>query len=568
MDFFFQEEYDLIIVDEAHKFRNHSSDVFHKLQLICKSPRSNNGYLKGKQKKVIMVSATPLNNRPDDIFHQIQMFQDARRSTLPITNLTAFFNPLMEKYKELKRNNELDVDELRKIYEVIREKIIKPITIRRSRTDLNSVKAYRDDLAEQGIVFPTVLAPSKLEYQMDNDLNNLFVKTIFYLIGFSNIPEKRKKELEIAKALGVGEDDFLSYNRYQAIAGLLEEKRAGIYENAETVSKSLASIMKTQMIKRLESSFEAFRGTLLRFRISTERMIEMFENDKVFIMPDAKVNDLLDKGLSYDEIEVKLNKLAEENNKNKIFKSDDFQEGFLVNLKKDLDLLQKLEEDWSKFDGDPKWDLFIEKLEKEFMSKQSNLEQKLVIFSESKITVDYIAHKLKSSGRTDILAINSDNRQDKYETIVENFDANIPSEKQKNEYNIIITTEVLAEGVNLHRSNVVIHYDTPWNSTKLMQRIGRVNRIGTKAEKIYNYVFYPSSQGDLHINLNKTAFMKLQAFHTAFGEDNQVYSADEILDDVKLFSEEIQETKDEKLKYLHFLRKIKFSRWNCRFFKK
>jgi superfamily II DNA/RNA helicase len=112
-----------------------------------------------------------------------------------------------------------------------------------------------------------------------------------------------------------------------------------------------------------------------------------------------------------------------------------------------------------------------------------------------------------------------------YDTIVSNFDANCVSEKQDNKYQIIITTEVLAEGVNLHRSNVIIHYDTPWNSTKLMQRIGRVNRIGTKASSIYNYVFYPSAQGDSQIQLNKTAFMKIQAFHTAFGEDNQVFSS-------------------------------------------
>ncbi|MBO1050008.1 MAG: DEAD/DEAH box helicase family protein [Dolichospermum sp. DEX182a] len=95
-DYWNKEEYDLVIVDEAHKFRNHKTGAFQHLQLICKSPRVNQGLIPGNQKKVILVSATPLNNRPDDIFYQIQMFQDARQSTLPITNLTAFFNPLME----------------------------------------------------------------------------------------------------------------------------------------------------------------------------------------------------------------------------------------------------------------------------------------------------------------------------------------------------------------------------------------------------------------------------------------------------------------------------------------
>ena len=86
--------------------------------------------------------------------------------------------------------------------------------------------------------------------------------------------------------------------------------------------------------------------------------------------------------------------------------------------------------------------------------------------------------------------ISSQNRSQLFKTIRENFDANW--KQRKDEYNIILTTDVLAEGVNLHRSNIIINYDTPWNATRLMQRIGRVNRIGSTAGIIYNYVFYPS----------------------------------------------------------------------------
>ncbi len=76
-DYWSKEDYDLIIVDEAHKFRNYLTGAFQNLQLICKSPRANKGLIDGLQKKVLLVTATPLNNRPDDIFYQIQMFQDA-----------------------------------------------------------------------------------------------------------------------------------------------------------------------------------------------------------------------------------------------------------------------------------------------------------------------------------------------------------------------------------------------------------------------------------------------------------------------------------------------------------
>lgn len=541
-DFWNKEEYDLIIIDEAHKFRNYKTDAFQQLQLICKSPRTNIGSIKGLQKKVILVSATPLNNRPDDIFYQIQMFQDARQSTLPITNLTSFFAPLMEQYKTLKRFDELDVNKLRDIYGKIRKNVIEPITIRRTRKDLENIPDYKSDIEAQGIKFPKVEPPKKVEYVMDIKLNELFYKTVFYLT----------------------DTDKLRYNRYQAIFGLKQELQDKYYENAETVSKSLAFIMKTQLIKRLESSFYAFKMSLATFKKATDRMIEMFEKNKVFIAPDTDVNKLLDKGWSEEDIEKEIERLAEDNPKNHTFSADDFKPEFLEGLKKDAVLLKELAKEWTAVDYDPKLDVFIVNLKKQFLNKKTNLEGKLVVFSESKDTVDYLADALKKEGRTDVLLISSKNRREKYETIVENFDANFPNEdekkkgkSQKTDFNIILTTEVLAEGVNLHRSNVVIHYDTPWNSTKLMQRIGRVNRIGTKASAIYNYVFYPSAQGDAQIGLNKIAFMKIQAFHTAFGEDNQVFSTDEILDDVKLFSGNYKEEEDERLKYLFFLRKFR-----------
>jgi superfamily II DNA/RNA helicase len=534
-DYWSKEDYDLIIVDEAHKFRNYLTGAFQNLQLICKSPRANKGLIDGLQKKVILVSATPLNNRPDDIFYQIQMFQDARQSTLPITNLTSFFAPLMEQYKTLKRFDELDVNKLRTIYGKIRKNVIEPITIRRTRTDLENIPEYKIDLDEQGIKFPKVEPPKKVEYLMDEKLNELFHKTVFYLT----------------------DEDKLKYSRYQAIAGLKQEIQDKYYENAETVSKSLAFIMKTQLIKRLESSFYAFKKSLGNFQTATDRMIEMFENNKVFIAPDTNVNKLLDKGWSEEDIEKEIERLSEENPKNQTFKSSDFKEGFIESLKKDSKLIKELVKGWNAIENDPKMDVFIAHLTKQFLNKKTNVEGKLVIFSESKDTVDYLAKALEDAGRKDVLVISAANRKQMYDTIVTNFDANWAADKQVNEYNIIITTEVLAEGVNLHRSNVIIHYDTPWNSTKLMQRIGRVNRIGTKASAIYNYVFYPSAQGDSQIRLNKTAFMKIQAFHTAFGEDNQVFSTEEILDEVKLFSGTYKEEEDERLKFLYFLRHFK-----------
>ncbi|MBF8270399.1 MAG: helicase, partial [Gammaproteobacteria bacterium] len=152
----------------------------------------------------------------------------------------------------------------------------------------------------------------------------------------------------------------------------------------------------------------------------------------------------------------------------------------------------------------------------------------------------------KTAGFKRVLTVSSENRAERMPTVRANFDGN--AEDKANDYDILISTEVLAEGVNLHRSNVIVNYDTPWNSTRLMQRVGRVNRIGCVAPRIYIYNFYPTTCVDDDIELRKKAIMKLQAFHTALGEDSQIYSETEEVDTFGLFDRSPEEEeRDERL---------------------
>jgi superfamily II DNA/RNA helicase len=224
----------------------------------------------------------------------------------------------------------------------------------------------------------------------------------------------------------------------------------------------------------------------------------------------------------------------------------------------DQELLDEMWLEWKNIDDeeDSKFAKFEEMLEGELFNSKRNIDGKLVVFSESVDTINYLAKRIN---RKDVLVISAQNRDSLFKTIRDNFDANW--KKQKNDYNIILTSDVLAEGVNLHRSNIIINYDTPWNSTRLMQRIGRVNRIGSKSASIYNYVFYPSRQGNEQINLKQISLSKIQTFHTTFGEDNQIYSTDEIIDrDLdKLFKEGIkreQEDRNLELPYFEELRTL------------
>ena len=141
-----------------------------------------------------------------------------------------------------------------------------------------------------------------------------------------------------------------------------------------------------------------------------------------------------------------------------------------------------------------------------------------------------------------VLSITAANREVMKDIIAANFDANYKGEK-RDDYQILITTDVLSEGVNLHRANSILNYDSPWNATRLMQRLGRINRIGTDAKTIWNYNFYPSTLGDAQINIKNRTYIKLQAFHELFGEDAQIYSTKE---EVRHFDPVIYETADDE----------------------
>lgn len=530
-------DYDLIVVDEAHKFRSDSAEMYFHLQNICKShtrkKQTNDTY---EQKRVMLISATPLNNKPEDIANLVYLFQDSKNSTLEVGNLQHFFRGQIDAYKKLKVETEIQKVSagVKGIYEKIRIKVIEPLTVRRTRTDLSENEEYAKDLKEQGVIFPAVNKPEKIFYQLDEYLDSLYDKTILYL----SHPIKG-----------------LSYNRYQAIKYLKPHKKSK-YKKADMISTQLAFIMKTLLVKRIDSSFYAFKQSLNRFSAATNAMVTMFDNDRIYIAPNYGVSDYINEGREEELITI-LTDLAETDPTIEICTADDFEPGFITGLRKDKVLLDELVHDWANVTQDPKLEVFIDYLKNKLFDKAINKDEKLVVFSESKETTAYLETELQKANFNKILVVDSKNRKDKFPFVKANFDANIPLTEQKDDYNIVISTEVLAEGVNMHRANIIVNYDTPWNSTKLMQRIGRVNRIGSRANKIHIFNFFPTAKVNSDIELEKKAIMKLQAFHSAMGEDSQIYSPDEVTESFGLFDKTVNEEKDEKLRILLELRKFK-----------
>ena len=547
------EEFDLILVDEAHNFRSDAAERYDELQRICKAPRINEGMVEGVQKKVMLLSATPLNNRPEDFLNLILLFQDARMSNIDgIGNLNIKFQPWIKRYKEIMKDRFKVKDpiqlqaltkEVDKIYEQMRTEVLDKILVRRTRKNLINNPEYKADLDRQGIVFPNIAQPNECMYELNEDLSALFGETMTLLADTYDAEENPE---------GTG----LDYARYRAIEFLVGEAKDK-YKQAQHITGLLSAIYRVHMVKRLESSFYAFKKSLHTFKKITQDMIDMFDQDKILIAPDFDVKGMMAKDMEIDEI---IEKIAEKglDKSDFVYHVSDFNPAFLDMLKSDVDKADALCQRWDAIgDIDPKLDEFIRLLGGELFSKKQNKTGKLVVFSESVDTLNYLTEQLtKRLNRKDILFVSAANRKTQIPHIQKNFDANYKKGEKLNEYNIILTSDVLAEGVNLHRSNVIVNYDSPWNATRLMQRIGRVNRIGSVADCIYNYMFYPSAEGNQEIKLYQNALLKLQGFHAALGEDAQIYSRQEVLHTFKLFDENVRDRIDKQLEMLREIRAL------------
>lgn len=542
------ENYGLIIIDESHKFRNSDNSMYRSLDALIDQICGDTG----NYPYIGLLSATPQNNRPNDLKNQIYLFErNHNDSTLKKANggnIESFFAEVNREYAILISNKETvnDADvfkseevltpeerqrKLKEISERIRDCILSDIMIRRTRTDVK--KYYGDDLSKQGIVFPDIKGPIGLTYKMSKPLAHLFSDTMNFIAPTEDFR--------------FDNSEYLCYYRYRAVQFLNDAENKKLYagrgnRDADTLALQLARIMQINLVKRLESSFAAFRQSLLNLRRYTKTMIRMWENDTIFICPDIDVNAELNveekriatgRNITFadcvEDVRKKIQKLNEEGcneeGDNKEYTRDDFQPEYIDLLKHDYDLICEMYDRWSMNTEDPKFDEFKESLRYQLFDAVKNKPHKLVIFTEAIDTADSISAAAESKGYR-VLKIKAANR-DKMESIIkENFDANYKGE-WKNDYDIIVTTDVLAEGINLHRANCILNYDTPWNSTRLMQRIGRVNRIGSTEPFVYVFNFMPSAEGDAEINLVRKAHTKLQSFHTLFGEDSKIFSENE-----------------------------------------
>jgi len=514
------EKYKNIIIDESHRFRTEATEMYEKLFRICRG------------KRVILVSATPLNNTPLDILAQIKLFQNSHKSTLPnpkVRDLEKYFKKLQNKLKILDRQKDKEeyIKTIKKNAEEIRENVLQYLMVRRTRG--NIAKYYGKDLDKQGLKFPEVVDPKPMAYYFDKEIDEIFNKTL---------------ELVIKK---------FRYARYTPLLYLKEE----ISKTIETPQKNMGKFMKILLLKRLESSFFAFKQSIDRFIYSYKRFIEEYRKGSVYISRKHanKIFDFLE-----NDDESAVQKLIEQDKAEK-FKSKDFRPDLIKDLEEDLKLLKEVKKLWQNIDRDPKLEQFVKILSEDKILKKN----KLIVFTESKETAEYLESKLNPKFKNEVLAFSSKASGAVRGEIIDNFDPAIKNKKDN--IRILISTDILSEGVNLNRSNVVINYDIPWNPIKMMQRVGRINRVSKNPpfDKIHTYNFFPAGQINEKISLQEAAEAKIQAFIEMLGNDAKLLTDEDIkshdylfkrLNSKKTITGEDDED-DPELKYLTFLRDIR-----------
>ena len=334
-----QDEEKLLIIDEAHKYRNELTADYANLHQLC------------QRNKVMLLSATPFNNRPQDVFSMVKLFQIPTRSTMQtVDNLSYQFRELVREYKKIKEIQKKKTESKSAIEARIRQvagdirKILYPLVIRRSRLDLDEIEEYREDLKRQNISFPKVNDPEMCEYDLE-DLSELYESTLERIA-----PEDKEGGFIGARYMPTNYiKNFESYRKKIA-------KEMGIDENLlKQTQVNLADFMKRLLVRRFESSIYAFQSTLDSIINSSEVIVGWYERlGKVPVYKKGKLPDvdvlMQETGEDlYEELEEALLEKELQNYKEKglwLIEKKELKKAFIDQVKQDIELLSQIRKEW------------------------------------------------------------------------------------------------------------------------------------------------------------------------------------------------------------------------------
>ncbi len=528
--------YEVVIVDEAHRFRNQDTSAYEALADICRG------------KIIILLTATPFNNSPADIFSLLKLFIVPGKSGITIEqDLEGRFHSYNYRFRNLsfilKNYNSPNSGKRKKaenLYTklfglklpidvaVVKENVsqmandiksvITPVIIRRNRLDLKNDFEYKKEIQN----LSEVKDPEELFYELSKEQSEFYDRII----------------KDYFSEDGIFSGAIYKPYEYEALTGKAkdaEENRTFIQQ------RNLYDFMRRLLVKRFESSFGAFDKSIERF-LRTHKMVKSFIESSGKYILDRKVIDSIynDEDGAVDFTLDAIEKALEEFRKNaetktspkhtKIYEINKFKfkDKFFKDIDSDISLFENIKNEIEKLNlvnNDPKRKTVLNKV-KEVLKKENNPKRKVVLFTEYTDTVNHLKKYFHKELFGRVLFCDGNITKRFAVKLDTNFNAKY--EEQKDDYDVLVTSDKLSEGVNLNRAGLIINYDIPWNPTRVIQRVGRINRIGTKVfDELIIYNLFPTEQGADQIKIREIAQQKMFLIHNALGEDSKIFDPDE-----------------------------------------
>jgi len=554
---------EVVIIDEAHRFRNQDTKDYEYLKNICRN------------KIVILLTATPFNNRPGDILSLLKLFITPKKSSITLENnlvdkfkafrgtfdrlgyITKYWNsPNTAKrakaegfYQSFFEDKTIDLRKVAQRSHYLARQIrdvIEPVTIRRNRLDLQNNPYYKDEVKN----LSKVADPKEWFFELTKEQSLFYDKVIEQYFGDPDDGGQFKGAI------------YRPFE-YNVEREKITNEKLSLKDNRQFIQqRNLYDFMRRLLVKRFESSFGSFEQSIRNFKRITEKILEFIKKtgkgdyyNGQYILDRALLEKIY--VLELDEIEKYLAEYIEKINNgeypknHKIYEINKFDDkkGFIDDINSDLRMYDDILAQLSTLDlvkNDPKTDCLLSGIQKEIKQKPAKDEpkRKIIVFSEYLDTVKYLEPILRKHFGERILVVAGDLSAQKISQINKNFDAAYP--EQNNDFEILLSSDKISEGFNLNRAGLVINYDIPWNPVRVIQRVGRINRISKKVfNELYIVNFFPTEKGAELVKSREIASNKMFLIHNTLGEDTKIFDIDEEPTPSGLFKR-IQQNPDEQ----------------------
>ena len=502
-----------ILVDESHNFRNPGTQRYRILQ----------DFLTTGEKKCCFLTATPRNKSAWDIYHQFKLFHPDEDTDLPIepAHLREYF-----------RNIESGTRDLRML--------LQHILIRRTRNHILRWYGYDAETHEpvDPAEFDDYLSQNRRAYVKIGDTQQFFPRrkltTVQYSIEetYQGLYQKIRKRLGTVKTTTATQLTYARYGLWHYVKKGKQE--VAPYRDLQSAGRNLRGLIRVLLFKRFESSVYAFKRTISRLLNVHKIFLNALDNG--IVAAGEKAQQVLYDASSVDEADIDADERDISDELRKLSESYDIKDFDVKSLREDIqhdiEVLTQILEPVKQVTTtkDAKLQTLIKLLDTKPLC-----DGKRLIFTRYIDTAEYLYRNLESED-TDVIYSSNKDKQKMVARFAPKANPEHRQSTDENEINTLIATDVLAEGLNLQDCGMLINYDLHWNPVRLIQRFGRIDRIGSEFEEIHGFNFLPELGIESNLGLQETLRNRIQEIHDTIGEDAAILDNTEQINEEAMYA--------------------------------